>query len=68
MAQRTIYDEGHIKPVNKERKILAARIVVYHRDDKEYFLFITFEEYHHHLEQRIECRRELTISISQARC
>jgi hypothetical protein len=28
---------GHIKPVNKEGKIFAARIVVYHGDEEEYF-------------------------------
>ena len=48
---------GHIKPVNKEGKILAARIVVYHGDEEEYFSFITAEAYHH-LEQWIECRWE----------
>lgn len=48
---------GHIKPVNKEGKILAARIVIYHGDEEEYFSFITAEAYHH-LEQWIEYRGE----------
>ena len=48
---------GHIKPVHKEGKILAARIVVYHGDEEEYFSFMTAEAYQH-VEQWIEYRRE----------
>lgn len=48
---------GHIKPVDKEGKILAAKIVVYHGDEEEYFSFMTAEAYHH-LEEWIEYRRE----------
>jgi hypothetical protein len=48
---------GHIKPIKKEGKIIAARVIVYHGDDEEYFSFITAEAYHH-LERWIEYRNE----------
>jgi hypothetical protein len=54
---------GHIKPVSREGKILAARIVVYHGDEEEYFSFITAEAYHH-LEQWIDYRRECVEKVS----
>jgi hypothetical protein len=54
---------GHIKPVSREGKILAARIVVYHGDEEEYFSFITAEAYHH-LEQWIDYRRECGEKVS----
>lgn len=48
---------GHIKPIKKEGEIIAARVIVYHGDDEEYFSFITAEAYHH-LERWIEYRNE----------
>lgn len=36
---------GHISPINKDDKLLAARISVYAGEDDEYFTFITSEAY-----------------------
>jgi hypothetical protein len=38
---------GHIKPVKREEKVVAAKIIVYGGDDEEYFSFITPEAYFH---------------------
>lgn len=48
---------GHINPIKKEGKFIAAKIIVYHGDDEEYFSFITAEAYNH-LERWIEYRNE----------
>ncbi len=48
---------GHVKPVKKEGRIIAAKIVVYHGDDEEYFSFMTAEAYLH-LERWIEYRQD----------
>ena len=37
---------GHIKPVARDGKIVAAKIIVYAGDDEEFFSFITLEAYH----------------------
>ena len=34
---------GHIAPIRREGKIVAAKIVVYAGDDEEYFSFVTRE-------------------------
>jgi len=36
----------HIEPINRDGKIVAAKIVVYPGDDEEYFSFITPEAYY----------------------
>ena len=51
----------HIKPVKKEKKIIAAKIVVYHADDEEYCSSITAEAYHQ-LETWIKYRQNCRIS------
>ena len=48
---------GHINPIENKGRIVAARILVYHGDDEEYFSFITAEAYHH-LQRWIEYRQE----------
>ncbi|HLN35646.1 MAG TPA: hypothetical protein VK250_10270 [Nitrososphaeraceae archaeon] len=37
---------GHIQKIERNSKIIAARIIVYAGDDEEYFSFITPETYH----------------------
>jgi hypothetical protein len=48
---------GHIEPIRREGKIIAAKIVVYAGDDEEYFSFVTREAYSH-LEKWMEYRKE----------
>src|SRR6266540_820200 len=36
----------HIKPIKREGKIVAAKIIVYAGDDEEYFSFMTPEAYY----------------------
>jgi hypothetical protein len=36
----------HIEPINRDGKIIAAKIVIYPSDDEEYFSFITPEAYY----------------------
>lgn len=38
---------GHIEPLKREGKIIAAKIIVYAGDDEEYFSFISPEAYYH---------------------
>lgn len=47
----------HIIPIEKNGKIIAAKIIVYARDDDEYYSFITPEAYYE-LEKWINFRRE----------
>jgi hypothetical protein len=52
----------HIQPIRRERKIVAAKIVVYAGDDEEYFSFITAEAYYQlekWMEYRIECSENI---------
>jgi hypothetical protein len=48
---------GHIEPIRREGKIIAAKIVVYAGDDEEYFSFVTREAYSH-LEKWMEYPKE----------
>lgn len=54
---------GHIKPIKREGRIIAAKIVVYHGDDDEYFSFMTAEAYHQ-LEGWIEYRQHCSEKIN----
>jgi hypothetical protein len=36
---------GHIRPIEKEGKVIAAKIIVYSCEDEEYFSYITPESY-----------------------
>jgi hypothetical protein len=47
----------HIEPIKKDGKIVAAKVIVYARDDEEYFSFITPEAYHQ-LESWMDYRQE----------
>jgi hypothetical protein len=47
----------HIKPIIREGRIVASKVVVYAGDDEEYFSFITAEAYCH-LEKWMEYRKE----------
>jgi hypothetical protein len=47
----------HGEPINRDGKVVAAKIVVYPGDDEEYFSFITPEAYYQ-LESWIEYRRK----------
>lgn len=49
--------QKHIIPIEKNGKIIAAKIIVYAGDDDEYFSFITPEDYYE-LEKWINFRRE----------
>ena len=49
---------GHIKPIERSGKTVAARVIVYVGEDEEYITFITPEAYFEvksWLEYRIEC-------------
>lgn len=48
---------GHIQPIKREEKIVAAKIVIYAGDDEEYLSFITPEAYFQ-LEKWIEYRKD----------
>jgi hypothetical protein len=47
----------HIQPINRDGKIVAAKIIVYAGDDEEYFSFITPEAFYE-LESWMAYRRE----------
>jgi hypothetical protein len=53
----------HIQPVEKDGKIVAAKIIVYAGEDEEYFSFITLEAYRE-LEKWIEYRIQSGESIT----
>ena len=36
-----------IRPIERQGKVIAAKIIVYAGDDEEYFSFITVEIYHY---------------------
>jgi integrase len=36
---------GNIKPIERDGKVVAAKIIVYAGDEEEYFTFITYEAY-----------------------
>ena len=36
---------GNIKPIERDGKVVAAKIIVYAGDEEEYFTFITSEAY-----------------------
>jgi hypothetical protein len=55
---------GHIKPVKREEKVVAAKIIVYGGDDEEYFSFITPEAYFH-LEKWMNYRTECGEKIDE---
>lgn len=48
---------GHIRPIERDGNIVAAKVIVYAGDPEEYFTFITFEAYNE-LEKWIEYRKE----------
>ena len=53
----------NIKPIERQGKIVAAKIIVYAGDDEEYFSFITPEAYHElekWMEYSKECGEEIT--------
>jgi hypothetical protein len=54
---------GHMKPIKKDSRIVAAKILVYHGDDEEYFSFITAETYYH-LDTWIKYRQDCGEKIS----
>ncbi len=37
---------GHIRPIEKDREVVAAKIIVYAEEDEEYYSFISKEAYH----------------------
>ncbi len=37
---------SHVKPIERDGKVIAAKITVYAGDPEEYFAFITPEAYH----------------------
>ena len=55
---------GHIKPIKREGKIIAAKIIVYPGDDEEYYSFITPEAYYH-LEKWMIYRAECGENIDE---
>ena len=55
---------GNIKPIMRDGKIVAARIIVYSGDDEEYFSFITPEAYYQ-LEKWMNFRRECGESVDE---
>lgn len=55
---------GHVRPIEREGKIIAAKVIVYSGDPEEYFTFITFEAYHE-LEKWIEYRKEAGEEITE---
>jgi hypothetical protein len=56
---------GHVKPIEREGKIVAARIKVYAGDEEEYFSFISLEA-HQELKKWIDYRRESGEKISES--
>ena len=55
---------GHLKPIKRDGKIVAAKIIVYAGDDEEYFSFITPEAYHQ-LEKWMNYRSECGENIDE---
>jgi hypothetical protein len=55
---------GHVRPIKREGKIVAAKLIVYAGDPEEYFTFITFEAYHE-LEKWLEYRKEAGEEINE---
>lgn len=55
---------GHIKPIKRQGKIIAAKIIVYPGDDEEYYSFITPEAYYH-LEKWMIYRAECGENIDE---
>jgi hypothetical protein len=48
---------GHIKPIEQNGNIVAAKVIVYPGDSEEYYTFITLEAYHE-LEKWIDYRKK----------
>ncbi|MGD9533392.1 MAG: hypothetical protein AB7V56_06450 [Candidatus Nitrosocosmicus sp.] len=55
---------GHIRPIKRDGKIVAAKVIVYAGDPEEYFTFITFEAYNE-LEKWMEYRKEAGEEITE---
>ena len=55
---------GHIKPIKRQGKIIAPKIIVYPGDDEEYYSFITPEAYYH-LEKWMIYRAECGENIDE---
>jgi hypothetical protein len=55
---------GHVKPIERDGNVVAAKMVVYAGDPEEYFTFITSEAYHE-LKKWIEYRKEAGEEINE---
>jgi hypothetical protein len=55
---------GHIKPIEKDGQIVAAKMIVYAGDEEEHYTFITCEAYCK-LKKWIDYRRDLGKSINE---
>ena len=46
LVHGTILRWGHIRPIEKDGEVVAAKIIVYAEEDEEYSTFISKEAYH----------------------